>query len=280
MSQLIQMRQRIEAIATIKKITHATRLIAMSAHTRLANQEPLMAHYKNEVTLLFERLLEDETDISDAIVQCSPTATQSLIILIGAQKGFCGTFNIALFKFLENHFATKNQSHSFIAIGKKAQDYLHAQVINPLMVCNNLSSSTVGSITTLITETIIKHAHEYKKIVIVSNCPRTFFSQKPQQTTLLPLQKPKATVSTLDAYYWPEPKQNIITMLSTIYLQSIIESLLFSSLAAEQAARFHSMDNATRNAKELLDTMYRDYNKLRQSKITQELLELSGSFQR
>jgi len=93
--------------------------------------------------------------------------------------------------------------------------------------------------------------------------------------------QPIENVSTsLDAYTWPENQENILKMLTKLYLTVSIESLLFSSLASEQASRFHSMDNATRNAEELLETMQRDYNKLRQDKITKELLELTSSFER
>jgi len=280
MSQLIHMRQRIGAVTTIKKITHATRLVAMSTHARLARQEPFMAHYKDELSLLFARLLEQRSDLECAIVHCLPTATQSLIILVGAQKGFCGTLNIALFKYIENHFSTKNPHNTFIAIGKKVHDYLNTQAVKPLISCNNLASSTISGITTLLTDTIIEHAHEYKEIVLVGTYPRTFFNQKPQHTILLPLTPPQQGTNALENYYWIEEKDTLIKRVSTMYLQAVLESLLFSALTAEQAARFHSMDNATRNAQDLLETMQRDYNKLRQTKITKELIELSGSFQK
>ena len=279
MSQLIQMRQRINAIATIKKITHATRLIAMSAHTRLANREPIMAHYKDEVQRLFGRLVDEESLLALPLIQCTPTAPQALVILVGSQKGFCGTFNGMLFRFLEHHFPTADRTTVFIAVGKKAQDYLAIQSAQVLTSFNNLSSSTIGSITDVMTETIIKQAPLYNKVVVVSNYPRSFFNQKPQQTMLLPLQIPEQKVD-LDAYSWAESKAALVQTLSQLYIRASVESLLLSSLAAEQAARFHSMDNATRNAQDLLDTMGRDYNKLRQTKITKELIELSGSFQR
>jgi len=280
MSQLIQMRQRINAIATIKKITHATRLIAMSAHTRLANREPIMVHYKDEVQRLFGRLVDEESLLSLPLIQCTPTAPQALVILVGSQKGFCGTFNGTLFRFLEHHLPTADRTTVFIAVGKKAQDYLLAQSAQVVTSFNNLSSSTIGSITDVVTAAIIKQASSYNKVVVVSNYPRSFFNQKPQQTMLLPLQISAESGADLDAYSWAESKTALVQTLSQLYIRASVESLLLSSLAAEQAARFHSMDNATRNAQELLDTMARDYNKLRQTKITKELIELSGSFQR
>lgn len=280
MSHLIQMRQRINAIATIKKITHATRLIAMSAHTRLANREPLMTHYKDEVQRLFERLADEEHTLAASFIKCAPTASQTLVIVIGSQKGFCGTFNSLLFKFLERHFSSTNKNHVFIAVGKKALDYLTAQSAQVDASFNNLSSATIGAITDVITDYIIKHAQLYNKIVVISNYPRSFFHQKPQQMIVLPVQVSAETMSDLDNYEWAESQEELVRALSHLYVRASVEALLLASLAAEQAARFQSMDSATRNAQDLLETMYRDYNKLRQSKITKELIELSGSFQR
>ena len=280
MSQLIQMNQRINAIETIKKITHATRLIAMSAHTRLAHKEPSLKNYKQEVSKLFSHLASCQ---SKPISFFSPNekAEGSLIILVGSQKGFCGTFNLALFKFFELKLKTLTKNDAIITIGKKATDYLIKKKTVALETFSNLSSATLNNITKLLTETILKNLPHYKKILIVNNEPISFFLQKPHITQILPAHTPDSKKAyNLDSYVWPESQLEVLNHLGKLYLTATIQSLLFSSLVAEQAARFHSMDNATRNAKDLLDVMRRDYNKLRQSKITQELIELTSGFER
>jgi len=280
MSQLIQMNQRINAVETIKKITHATRLIAMSSHTRLASKEPIITHYKNEVRKLFAKLITNESDWQTEFFHLSPTSPGSIIILIGSQKGFCGTFNVALFKFFEIQIPQINAADGIIAIGKKASDYLRKKKIVPLEVFNNLSSTSLLNITDLLTNFIIRQLPNYKEVIVISNDPKTFCTQKPEKIILLPMipLSPKEAAS--DTYIWPEPQEEILQALSRLYLKVSIESLLFSSLVAEQAARFHSMDSATRNAEDMLEVMHRDYNKLRQAKITKELLELASSFER
>lgn len=290
MSQLIKMRQRIDAIATIKKITHATRLIAMSSHTRLASAEPAMTYYKDEIRRLFARLMDDQR-VGDQRVgdqeewlpvtaHCSSDAPGSLIILIGSQKGFCGNFNISLFKFFEYQFHAITAADTVIALGKKAQDYLRKRSIKATDQFSRFNSKTISTIADLLVSHISAEATKYKQVVIISNESRSFFHQKPIKTVLLPMTPLATAESDLDSYIWPESKDTLLHNVSRLYIQASIEALLFSSLVAEQAARFHSMDNATRNAKELLETLDRDYNKLRQAKITKELLELSGNFQR
>jgi F-type H+-transporting ATPase subunit gamma len=82
-----------------------------------------------------------------------------------------------------------------------------------------------------------------------------------------------------EQYTWEQNPSDILDDLALQYLTATMYRLLFQSLLAEQAARFISMDNATRNAKQLLEDTQLQYNKLRQAKITRELTELSASFQ-
>ncbi len=280
MSQLIQLIQRIKAVETIRKVTHATRLIAMSAHTRLANREPFLTHYREQIKELFSQLLHNNPTMREKFTQVNAHAAGPLVIVVGSQRGFCGTFNSALCKFFEfnlNEFGTHS---TYISIGKKAHDILLKQHIKPHESFNNLSSATLPAVTDVLTSLILRTAHQYNAIILLSNAPRTFFSQRPLKTILLPLAEIPQTKAVLtDEYVWQESPEAVIQQLFHLYIHVSIQSLLFSSLVAEQAARFQSMDSATRNAQELLENMRRDYNKLRQAKITKELLELSGSFE-
>lgn len=280
MPQLIQMTQRIGAVGTIKKITHAMRLVAMSSHTRLAAKEPLLSHYKNEIKALFGALIVDSPNIQQQLFTLSPTANRTLMVLVGSQKGLCGTFNVGLFKFFEAQREHINEPVDIIVVGKKAQEYLRKKNIEPIEVFNNLAASTLPTITELLTSQLINKAHNYSHVLFLSNQPRTFFAQKAVKTQLLPLEYPQQTTALSEDYIWEESRDTILQTLARLYVHVSVQSVLFSSLVAEQAARFQSMDTATRNAQDLLEIMRRDYNKMRQAKITKELLELAGSFQR
>lgn len=280
MPQLIQMTQRIGAVGTIKKITHAMRLVAMSSHTRLSTKEPLLANYKNEIKALFGALIAESPGVQQQLFTLSPQAHKTLTVLIGSQKGLCGTFNVALFKFFEAQRDQLHEQNDIIVVGKKAQEYLKKKHIEPIEVFNNLTINTLPTITELLTSQLINKAHDYSQVLFISNHPRTFFSQKAIKTQLLPLDYPQKTAALSEEYIWEEPRDTILQTLARLYVHVSVQSVLFSSLVAEQAARFQSMDTATRNAQDLLEIMRRDYNKMRQAKITKELLELAGSFQR
>ena len=98
MSQLIQMRRRIKTIETIRKITNAMRLIAMSGHSRLKHKEELVKNYNNQVEELYKQIRSQIPENYDPLARhISPNAPE-LIILIGSQKGLCGNFNSNVFK--------------------------------------------------------------------------------------------------------------------------------------------------------------------------------------
>ena len=82
----------------------------------------------------------------------------------------------------------------------------------------------------------------------------------------------------LEEYEWEQPTNEMLDLLVHQYLETALYEACFQSLLSEQAARFLSMDSSTRNAESLLESTKLQYNKVRQTKITKEVTELSGSF--
>lgn len=285
MAQLVQMRQRIKAIETIKKITHAMRLISMSTHSRLRNKAPILQEYQKEVEMVFQKVkmaAPNWTNLTMFPVEIPEN--NPLIILVASQKGLCGNFNSALFrKFKETFPQKKLKNTSVIAVGKYAIDYIKKQSsARVIKTFENLSSTNLNMISGRIVELIIKTETPYSSVIIVANKLKNFFVQKPEETRVIPLQlemseEVKQTIPQ-EPYSWEQDPGEVLNDLALQYLTSKIYHLIFQSILAEQAARFISMDNSTRNAKQLLENTKLLYNKLRQEKITQELTELSTSF--
>lgn len=282
MSELIQMRQRIKAIETIKKITHAMRLISMSAHSRLKMKHDTINLYKKSLSALFYKVSLSAPQWHNTVAQPpakSPAAL--LVILIGSQKGLCGNFNTALFSRFQ-HIINEHTNYSIniIAIGKKATDYCENNY-GPLVIQthNQFSARSLFTTTQSIVHTIMHHYPAYTKVIIVHNVLHNFFHQKPYVTPLIPFDRNTGIENqAIEEYTWEQDPEDILNCLLDQYLHIQIQYALFQSLLAEHAARFISMDNATRNAEQLLDHSKLMYNKLRQTKITKELTELSSSF--
>lgn len=280
MSQLIQMRQRIKAIETIKKITHAMRLISMSLHARLKTKDEPLTTYKKTVNGIFQGIRKQNPEWHNNILY--PTATtppKTLVILVGSNKGLCGNFNSALFKLVHAHKAEFTNLH-YIAIGKKAIDYARLTALgNEVAAYPICTIATLPMLVKAINEEIFHAAHHYTSVVFVSNMLKNFFVQKPQITQLIPFVQGSTDINgELAEYAWEQNPSEILDALAGQCINATTQYVLFESLLAEQAARFLSMDNSTRNAKNLLDETKLQYNKLRQAKITKEITELSSNF--
>ena len=284
MSQLIQMRQRIKAVETIKKITHAMRLISMSSHSRIRSKKSNFELYQREIQSLFFHLKGTVDTWSNTILYPESSQTQrNLIILVGSQKGLCGNFNSQIFSFFEKNINSKDLQRSDLCIiGSKAYEYAESLEKKPVLIFKEFTSLTVNSIALSITNHIFNASPSYTSVTIFGNYPKSFFAQRPQKIPLIPFEIKADAQSSQDEYLqdylWEQDPVALLTDFAEKLLTIRIQNVLFDSLIAEQAARFIAMDNSTRNASTLLDTMKLQYNKLRQAKITRELTDLIGSF--
>ncbi|MFZ5954033.1 MAG: ATP synthase F1 subunit gamma [Candidatus Dependentiae bacterium] len=275
MSQLIYLRQRIKAIETIKKITHAMRLISMSAHTRMRQQDDALKAYIKASSNLLKRVKYALPTWKNPLIEPSQKPqSRPLLILIGSQKGLCGNFNSSLLNFFFNNYKNLN-AIDIIVVGKKMIDLVTDKNIKISSQYSDLHVTTLTTIAQEIVKFIL--AKEPSSVSLVSNQLKSFFVQKPHITHLIPVEEQIADLKPTEDYHWEQSPQEVLDNLLQQIIESQIQYILFQSLYAEQAARFLSMDNSTRNAQSLLDQTKLQYNKLRQAKITKELTELTGS---
>ena len=283
MSKLIQMRNRIKTIETIKKVTDVMRIISMSAHSRLKTKQEPLSEYLNELKLLLAQVqLATPSWTHERLI---PTGENSnpLIIVIGSQKGLCGAFNTQLTKFL-NEYLQQNPSanYHFTALGKKPIDYLIENHPDKL-ICSFpvLTARNFLTIAQELTDLIMTGIPTYTSVTIISNVFKNFFVQKATVTHLVPFNPMNLSTSlteTTEEYSWDEAPHTILNTLAVQYIEAQLQHLIFQSLLSEHAARFISMDSSTRNAHNLLNTTKLEYNKVRQAKITTEITELTGNF--
>lgn len=284
MSKLIQMRSRIQTIETIKKVTHAMRLISMSSHSRLNAQQDPIDDYINALSSLFAKI-QHATPLwsHERLTPSIETPNNPLIIIVGSQKGLCGSFNTHIQKTFSEYLASNKITHYHTAaLGKKAIDFMITHDPDKLIYSYQpLTMRTFLEAAQQMTNHIITSPHMYSSVTIISNVFKSFFVQKPMITALIPLDPHSITKNATpptEGYLWDENPHDILNALALQYIEAQVQYLLFQSLLAEHAARFISMDTSTRNANSLLDRTKLEYNKLRQAKITTEITELSGSF--
>lgn len=283
MSKLIQMRNRIQTIETIKKVTDVMRIISMSAHSRLKIKQEPLSEYLDTLKRLLAKIQHATPSWSHERLMPTKENTNPLIVVIGSQKGLCGGFNTQLSKFL-NEYLTQNPSahYHFTAVGKKPIDYLINNHPDKL-ICSFpvLTARNFLTIAQELTDLIMLATPAYTSVTIISNVFKNFFIQKATITHLIPFNAAHispTTAFTAQDYIWDESPNDILNVLAVQYIEAQLQHLIFQSLLSEHAARFISMDNSTRNANTLLTATKLEYNKIRQAKITTEITELTGNF--
>jgi F-type H+-transporting ATPase subunit gamma len=281
MSQLVALARRIKTVQTIQKTTSAIRLIAMSEHERFKKQRLQFGVYDQAVSQLFQRIKEAHPQWTHPILAPEIVhATTDLVILIGSQKGLCGGFNKGLFRFFEQKRKNTHNEIEIAVIGKQACSLVaKAKFKSVVFVRQQLALELIGTIAQELCDFILYQRALYRQVSIVSNLPKNFFVQEPQEHILLPLLVQTHPLNGIQ-YYREQDIGTIATILGREYVISSLYRTMLASCIAEQAARFVSMDTATKNAENLLEASCVAYNKLRQARITKELNELSGSFLR
>lgn len=267
MSQLITIADRIKVITNIQKTAHAMQLISMSTLSRIGN--------KKNALQLFTKQLQNLTQELGLAMESGLTE-KPLYLIIGSQKGFCGSFNATLFNFIKELQKNGLAPFSCIALGPYAYDFCKT---NNIRLLNDRISYTLTSITEkldTILNDIMRLKADYDSIVILSNYNASIFLQRPEKT-IVSLKYVHQKVWAQTTYEIEQPIEEIVEYMGNLTLKNQLLQVMLESLRAENSARALSMDSSTRNAKNLLTQMKLEYNKLRQAKVTKELTELSSS---
>lgn len=257
------------------------RLISMSTHTRLRQSKANLDAYYQEIERLRLSIQElEEEDFSGGIIPAVGLPAEheekrKLFVIIGSQKGLCGNFNETLGQiFLREK---RDFDSEILVIGKQMRSFLLFQEIEPTISYDEFG---MRNLFTLAHElTTLARSSTYASITLFYTYPKSFFVHVP---TRMELGKDTFIYQGEDGIQSELIKEQTYKetydFLGYIALKAQIEKTLLDSLLAEAAARFLSMDAATRNADDLINVMRLDYNKLRQATITRELTDLSGSF--
>ncbi|HEX4068464.1 MAG TPA: FoF1 ATP synthase subunit gamma [Candidatus Babeliales bacterium] len=283
MSKLIQMRNRIKTIETIRKITDVMRIISMSAHSRLKTRQEPLSDYLTELQSLFAKVQLATPSWTNERLMPTTNNNNPLIIVIGSQKGLCGGFNTQISKLVQHYIAQNPSPHyHFTAVGKKPIDYLMNNYPDKLISSFPvLTARNFLAIAQELTDMIMTTTPAYTSVTIISNIFKNFFVQKATVTQLIPFNPTNISThipAPTEEYIWNEAPHTTLNALTIQYVEAQLQHLIFQSLLSEHAARFLSMDNSTRNAHNLLNTTKLEYNKVRQAKITTEITELTGNF--
>ncbi|MBI5122677.1 ATP synthase F1 subunit gamma [Candidatus Roizmanbacteria bacterium] len=290
MANIIALLRRIRTAQNVSKTTRAMQMIAASKLKKAQEAALASRPYVNKLSLVTQGLTNriEKASLPTYMTETAQTG-KSLVIIIAPDKGLCGGLVTNLVKEV---LRQKNNNNIYVTIGKKIEStvvYVGKELIASFPFGNTLPSfDVVYPITKMIDEYFL--GGKVDKVEILSTHFASIFTQKPQWTKLLPIlphdgltdavtqnEAKQHAKSTNDHFALFEPDlETILPDLLKRYMEMVIYQEILESYLSEQAARMLSMQNATNNAKDIIEDLKLEYNKTRQAKITSELLDITG----
>ncbi len=286
MPNLKELKNRISSVKSTRKITSAMKMVAASKLRRAQELAESSRVYADSLSFILSSLAGNTKNSSDLpeILTGRENSKISLLIINSSDRGLCGGFNSNLFRNAKNWISEqqeKGKSVKIITVGKKASSFYKKTDLNVIANFDDLNSNDKQlQVSEEIKNKIMElfENNEIDEVSILFNKFVSVITQEPTYQSLIPLSNEEAdeeVTDTSNAVFEFEPDKNELLeyLVPRNFLTQIYRSVLESS-ASEHAARMTSMDNATRNAGDMIDGLTLTYNRTRQAFITKELIEI------
>lgn len=273
------LKRRITSVKSTQQITKAMKMVAAArlrrAQEAVVRSRPFAAAIKETVRTLTQGEAPD--DSHSFLIR--RRVKRINIILITSDRGLCGSFNTNLLKAAEAIYkseAGKYEQIAFTCFGKKGNEYLR---LRNIPVCKYYADffkgMTYAKVQAIANEIIQSYeSGEFDEVHVIYSEFRSAISQILTKTTLLPIGLNGDNNSPAANFHFEPQREEIFVELLPRYFKAKLYGALLESLASEHGARMAAMDNATKNAGEMIRKLTLEYNKIRQAGITKELLEI------
>ena len=285
MPNLKDLKNRIESVKSTRKITKAMQMVA-AAKLRKAQEAAEQARpYAEKMSIVIEKLVfsTNASSNSPLLVGNGKDKTH-LIIVATSERGLCGAFNSSIVRLAKNHInhLISDGNHiKILTIGKKGREQLKRDFGDYMIEHVDLSEIKKISYdnASYISDNIISKFfdNEFDIATIFYNQFESVISQIPQSSQLIPIKFKSDELTNNDNisnFVYEPDEQEIIEDLLPKAISTKVFTALLENGASEQGARMSAMDNATRNAGEMIDKLTIQFNRSRQAAITNELIEI------
>ena len=295
MPSLKDLRNRINGVISTKKITTAMKLVAGARLKRAQIAATTSRPYVVKMQELINNITSSVKNIETLpkIIKGSESNKIHLIILITSDRGLCGGFNTAIARLAKkriNELLNSNKIVQILCIGKKGYNQLkreYKDLIIDTIILPYKSNKVDYEFAQKISHRILMmyENDKFDFVSIIFSLFRSPLKQEPQLKQIIPvLNNDENTTKNSDEsrdkriYEYEPEEEYILKNLIPHNISIQIYRGLLENAAGEEGARMIAMDNATRNAGELIDSLTLNYNRSRQAQITRELIEvISGS---
>ena len=284
MPSLDDLKKRITSVKSTQKITKAMKMVAAAKLRRAqesAEKGRPFSEKMNNIILNLSNSISDKNTASKFLVGSGKDETH-LCVVITSDRGLCGGFNSNICKKAKNYFEKilkEGKSLKIFTVGSKGHDQLKRNYGK--FIIEKINFKGLKKISYKEAEEVGKKIIElfndskFDVCKIFYNKFKNVITQIPESQQIIPIENPNKEEKNSENFYEFEPEENeILNDLLPRNISTQIFKAFLENAASEQGSRMTAMDNATRNAGDLVDKLTITYNRSRQAAITKELIEI------
>lgn len=286
MPSLKDLKNRIDSVKSTRKITKAMQMVAAAKLRRAQEAAEAARPYSERMEAVLSNIAAGNMDNPEAptLLRGTGSDARHLLVVCTSERGLCGGFNASIAKATRAKIAElekAGKSYDILCVGKKGREALKRdfedKFVEPI-IFEGLKKITYGEAEQVAKRALGSYAGgEYDVVWLFYSEFKSVLAQEPQTFQLIPATVPAGgdEESGASATYEYEPSEaELLNVLLPKAVTTQIFKALLENAASEQGARMSAMDNATRNAGDMVDKLTLQYNRTRQAAITSELIEI------
>lgn len=282
MATLRDIRTRIASVKNTRQITSAMKMVSAAKLRRATESATSARPYQQTLTQTLRRVAAGAGEIQHPLLTSRDVVKKVLVIVVTSDRGLCGGFNGTLNRRTEDFIKKQRAAGHDVTMrtyGRKSKDYFKSRgFANAIARTDLVRAQFADEAATLAGELTTEfEAGGFDEAWIAFNQFKSVLAQVPTFNRVLPLsiETGGASAEAAGADYVYEPSgESLLGALLPMYLRTLLLQAFLETEAGEQAARMTAMDNATRNASDLISALTLEYNRGRQAAITKELIEI------
>jgi F-type H+-transporting ATPase subunit gamma len=283
MAGLKAIKRRIVSVKNTRKITRAMKMVAAArlrrAQQRITDLRPYAIKTTELLTSVAARVDAESENVHPLLRRREEKKV--LLVVLTSDRGLAGAFNASINKAaykLWKQLEAQGKQVTFAIVGKKGGEYFKrrdAKIEKVFKgIFENLTSANAGEVGRYIVSRY--EAADLDAAYLVYNEFKSAISQIVQLHRVLPVEVSKDSAGTGTEYIYEPDQAALLARLLPMYMEVTSFRALLESVASEHGARMTAMDNATRNASDMIGALTLQYNRARQASITKELMEIIG----
>ncbi|AOG60022.1 F0F1 ATP synthase subunit gamma [Spiroplasma helicoides] len=274
MPNLSELKTQIASVKDIGKITGAMELVATAKLKRISKRVGDIHAYLDEIYNVFNYIISHSED-SIFLKKPNKEIKKTLWVIISSNLGLCGGYNANIFKKIKGLIGPDDE---VVAIGNKAVSYCNSNKLTIRRAITNVDVNYTSQEANYLASDLLGwySQQEIDALNIVYTKFINNVTYEPTIINLFPIVKTNESKNTGEDILLEPDAETVLATGVSLYLNTIIFGTILESQLSEQASRRTAMEAATKNGKELSETLSIAYNRKRQENITQEISEIVG----